>query len=71
MLNKPYFETIEVSFTDAIFSEHDISDITERLFLPIFTRRCYPDPRWAKGQENEIFKGESPFDNQDATFLHL
>lgn len=71
ILNKPCFEAVEVPFTDAIFSEHDTSDIAERIGLPIFTQRCSPDPRWAKDQENEYFDGQSLFNNQDATFLHL
>lgn len=47
MLNKPHFEAVEVSSTDPIFSNHDTSDIAERIGLPIFTRRCPPNPRWA------------------------
>lgn len=70
MLNKPNFEAVEVPSTDAIFSEHDTSDIAERIGLPIFTQRCSPDPRWAQHEGNKIFEGESPFNNQDATFLH-
>ena len=71
MLSKPYFETVEVSSTDPIFSEHDTSDIAERIGLPIFTRRCPPNPRWANDEDSKIFEHESPFNNQDATFLHL
>ena len=71
MLNKPQFEAVEVPSTDAIFSEHDTSDIAERIGLPIWTRRCSPDPRWVTQQGNKTFGGESPFNNQDATFLHL
>ena len=74
MLNKPPFEVVQVPLTDAIFSsssEYDTSDIAARIGLPFFTRRCPPDPKWAKAKDNEALNGESPFNNQDATFLHL
>lgn len=70
MLNKSWFEAVEVLLTDAIFSEHDTSGITDRIGLPIFTRRCSSDPKWAKSEDNEMFKGESSFNNQDVKFLH-
>jgi hypothetical protein len=69
MLNRPPFEEIELPITDSIFTEHDTSDIADRIGISILTRRCLPDPRWANG-EHEIFKLSSPFNNQDATFLH-
>ena len=65
MLSKPHFEAVEVSSTDLIFSEHDTSDIAKRIDLPIFTRRCPPNPEWANDQDCKLFN------NQDATFLHL
>ncbi len=68
--NKPHFEAVEVSSTDSIFSKHDTSDIADRIGLPIFTRRCLPDPKWANDNDNKFFDGESGFNNQDATFLH-
>lgn len=71
MFNKPHFEAVEVSSNDLIFSEHDTSDIAQRIGLPIFTRRCSPDPRWTNYQDTRLFGGEIPFNNQDATFLHL
>ncbi|KAI9743182.1 MAG: hypothetical protein M1835_002971, partial [Candelina submexicana] len=71
LLNKRSFEAVEVPFTDVISSEHDTSDIADRINFPIFTKRCPPDPRWAENQENAIFNGGSPFNNQEATFLHL
>ncbi|KAK2781024.1 hypothetical protein FQN52_001915 [Onygenales sp. PD_12] len=71
MFNKPHFEAVEVPSTDPIFSKHDTSDIAKRIGLPIFTRRCPPDPQWADDNDNKIFENQSPFDNQDATFLHL
>ncbi|KAF2812289.1 uncharacterized protein BDZ99DRAFT_383671 [Mytilinidion resinicola] len=71
MLHKPPFEAVEVSATDPIFSAHDTSDIAKRIGLPIFTRRCPPDPKWANNEDNPIFERHSPFNNQDATFLHL
>jgi hypothetical protein len=71
MFSKPHFEVVEVSSIDPIFTEHDTSDITNRIGLPLFTRRCPPNPRWAHDEDNKIFERESPFNNQDATFLHL
>lgn len=71
MLNKPHFEAVEVSSTDLIFSEHDTSDIAKCIDLPIFTRRCPPNPGWANNPDNKLFENQSPSNNQDATFLHL
>jgi hypothetical protein len=39
MFNKPYFEAVEVSSADLIFSEHNTSDIAKCIDLPIFTQR--------------------------------
>ncbi len=73
VLNKPKFEAVEIPSVDPIFSSsgHDVSDIARRIGLPIFTRRCPPDPKWAKDEKSKLFKGMSPLNNQDATFLHL
>ncbi|KAN0069023.1 zinc finger mynd-type protein [Elaphomyces granulatus] len=71
MSNKPNFEAVEIPLTDPIFSTHDTSDIAKRIGLPIFTRRCLPDPKWANHQDSKIFEHQIPFNNQDATFLHL
>ena len=71
LLKKPHFEAIDVPLTDPVFSRHDTSDIAERIGLPILTRKCPPDPKWINDEEDKIFEGKSPFDNQDATFLHL
>ena len=71
LFNKPHYEAVEITLTDPIFSEHDTSDITKRIGLPIFTRRCPPDPKWANKRGNKIFERGSPFNNPDATFLHL
>lgn len=71
MFSKPYFEAVEVSSTDPIFSGYDTSEIAKRVGLPIFTRRCLPNSWWANDQNNQIFGSQSPFNNQDATFLHL
>jgi hypothetical protein len=70
MLGRPPFEAIELLSTGPIFTQHDTSDIADRIEIPILTRRWPPNPRWANGK-HEIFEGLSPFDNQDATFLHL
>jgi hypothetical protein len=71
VFNKPHFEAVEVSLTDPIFSSYDTSDIAKRIGLPVFTRRCPPDPKWASNEDNKTFEHQSPFNNQDATFLHL
>ncbi|KAH8811334.1 hypothetical protein F5884DRAFT_781817 [Xylogone sp. PMI_703] len=69
--NKPHFEAVDVSSTDPIFFSHDTSDIAKRIGLPIFTRHCPSDPRWANNRDKKIFGLESPFYNPDATYLHL
>ncbi|KAI8966245.1 hypothetical protein F5Y11DRAFT_309862 [Daldinia sp. FL1419] len=74
MCNRPHFEAIDISPADPIFeiySNRDVSDIAKRIELPIFTRRCEPHPKWANDEDNKLFKHESPYNNQDATFLHL
>ncbi|GAW14743.1 hypothetical protein ANO14919_069240 [Xylariales sp. No.14919] len=71
LFNKPHFEEIDLPATDAILNDHDTSDIAKRIGLPIFTRRCFPHPNWANVRDSELFGTESPFNNQDATFLHL
>lgn len=68
---KPHFEAVGTPSTDPIFSNHDISDIAQRIGLPIFTRRCLPDAKWANDEHNRVFIGNNPFNNQDAMFLHL
>ena len=69
MMKKPHFEEVEVPGSDSIFSMHSTSDIADRIGIPILTRRCPPDPKWAN-REDVMFGGSSPFKNQDATFLH-
>ncbi|KAF2706629.1 hypothetical protein K504DRAFT_459028 [Pleomassaria siparia CBS 279.74] len=69
LFKKPHFEEVEVAGTDSIFSMHDTSDIADRIELPILTRRCPPDPKWVN-TKGGVFGYESPFNNQDATFLH-
>ncbi|KAB2574295.1 hypothetical protein DBV05_g7028 [Lasiodiplodia theobromae] len=71
MFNKPQFEGVEIPSTDPIFSKHDTSDIAKRIGLPIFTRRCPPNSKWANDQDNEMFQDQNPFNNQDAAFLHV
>ncbi len=65
LLNKPHFEEIELSPMDIILTEHDTSDIAKRIGLPIFTKRCSPDPSWANLHDSKIYE------NMDATYLHL
>ncbi|KAJ8121614.1 hypothetical protein ONZ43_g1977 [Nemania bipapillata] len=71
MFNKPHFEEIELSTTSIIFRSHETSDITKRIGIPIYTKRCFPHPNWANAKDAEMFGNESPYNNQDATFLHL
>lgn len=63
MCNRPAFESVEVLCTDPIFNTHDTSGIANRIGLPILTHRLPPNPIWADDHS-------SPFNNQDATFLH-
>ncbi|KAI3332796.1 hypothetical protein F4824DRAFT_491363 [Ustulina deusta] len=65
LLNKPHFEEIELSPMDIILTEHETSDIAKRIGLPIFTKRCSPDPSWANLHDSKIYE------NIDATYLHL
>jgi hypothetical protein len=69
MLKRPHFEQIELPATHPIFADHDTSDIVDRIGIPILTRRCPPDPKWANSRD-PMFKGVYPYENQDATFLH-
>ncbi|KAI1828279.1 hypothetical protein F4861DRAFT_174509 [Xylaria intraflava] len=71
MFNKPHFEEIELPETDTIFKQYCTSDIAYRIGLPVLTKRCFPHPNWANVKDPELFGHKSPFDNQDATFLHL
>lgn len=70
MLKRPRFEEIELPTTHSIFTKHDTSDIASGIGLPILTQRCPPDPQWANSDWT-IFEGSSPYNNQDATFLHM
>ncbi|KAI0469470.1 hypothetical protein F4859DRAFT_505436 [Xylaria cf. heliscus] len=70
MFHRPQFEEIELSPRDSIFTEHDTSDVATRIGLPIFTKRCFPHPNWVN-VDCDYFGNHSPYNNQDATFLHL
>ena len=69
MLKRPQFEAVEIPTTDAIFTEHDTSDIADKIGIPILTRRCPPDPKWVNSK-HAMFAHKTPTTNQDATFLH-
>ncbi|KAF2790433.1 hypothetical protein K505DRAFT_251203 [Melanomma pulvis-pyrius CBS 109.77] len=69
MLKRPHFEEIELPTTDSIFTQHDTSDIADRIGISVLTQRCPPDPKWANSKD-AMFENKSPFNNQDATFLH-
>ncbi|KAK6341603.1 hypothetical protein TWF696_008674 [Orbilia brochopaga] len=71
MLKKPHYEAIKISATDKIFTDHETSDIADRLGLPILTHRCPPNPVWERELDHRAFNGWSPFNNREATFLHL
>ncbi|KAI5865960.1 hypothetical protein GGS23DRAFT_362464 [Durotheca rogersii] len=71
MLKRPQFEAVDVPVTNAIFLDHDVSEITKRIGIPIFTWQCRPHPKWAYDESNKMFEHESPYNNQLATFLHL
>lgn len=64
ILKRPPFEKVEIASKNSIFSQHDTSDIAERLEIPIFTRQIPPDLQWAHDRHASRA-------NQDATFLHL
>lgn len=68
---RPQFEEVEVLSTDSIFTEHDTSDIAERVGLHIFTQRCYPNTQQANENETKIISDEGLLDNDAAKFLHL
>lgn len=69
MLKRPQFEEIELLTTDVIFTEHDTSDIADRIGIPILTRRSPPDPKWANSKD-AMFENRSLSDNQNAMSLH-
>ncbi|KAK6447149.1 hypothetical protein FP744_10003399 [Trichoderma asperellum] len=69
--NKPAFKPVEILSTDPIFNNHDVSGIASRIRLPIFTRRNPPNLAWVNDEDNKIFNTSCPFNNQDATNLHL
>lgn len=70
MFKKPHFEEIHVPTWHSIFSKGQTSEIAKRIGLPILTNRCFPHPNWANVEDRELFGGASPYNNQDATFLH-
>lgn len=71
MFNRPPFEAIELPRTTSAFTSYEHSEIAKRIGLPILTQRCFPHPNWANAKDSEMFGNESPYNNQDATFLHL
>ncbi|KAI0880206.1 uncharacterized protein GGS22DRAFT_99463 [Annulohypoxylon maeteangense] len=71
MCGRPKFEVVEITPTDPIFLINDVSQIMKRVELPIITRRCLPDQRWANNKNYGPFEGIDPFTNQEATYLHL
>lgn len=73
VFGKPHYEPVDVPLIDPVFDDlwHDTSGIADRIGLPILTRRCPPSLRWTREKGQHRFGNESPYNNQDATFLHL
>lgn len=73
VFGKPHYEAVDVLSTDPIFKRvwQDTSDIADLIGLPILTRRCPVSLRWARESGQHIFGNQRPYNNQDATFLHL
>lgn len=76
LFNRSPFEAVELPRTTPspfIPSLYEHSDIAKRIGLPILTQRLFPHPNWANRdtKEDELFGTWSPYNNQDATFLHL
>ncbi|KAI0384503.1 hypothetical protein F5Y04DRAFT_230853 [Hypomontagnella monticulosa] len=75
VFKRPEFEAVEILSTDPIFYDHDVPDITKRLELAVFTRRCPPHPKWANDKNNKIFQDGlddcNPFNNRYAASMHL
>ncbi|KPM43037.1 hypothetical protein AK830_g3509 [Neonectria ditissima] len=73
VFGKPHYEPVDVHSTDPIFNKywHDTSDIADRIGLPILTRRCPVNLRWARERKQRGVSHDNPYDNQEATLLHL
>lgn len=73
VFGKPLYEPVDILSMDPVFSQfwNDTSDIADRIGLPILTRQCPPSLRWMRTKGQYDFGGQSPDNNQDATFLHL
>ncbi|KAJ6262935.1 zinc finger mynd-type protein [Drechslerella dactyloides] len=70
-LKRPHYETFELEEKDEIFTKHETSDILDRIGLPIFTRRLPANKTWEEESDQRVFGGWSPWNNREATFLHL
>jgi hypothetical protein len=73
MFGKPHYEPVDVPLTDPVFQGYwnDTSDIADRIGLPVLTRRCPVSLRWAGAKGQHDFGNRNPYNNQEATFLHL
>ncbi|KAF3926336.1 hypothetical protein AA313_de0201740 [Arthrobotrys entomopaga] len=74
VLRTPDFEVVGVDTTHDIFwnpSVHDTSDIADRIGIPIFTTKLPLEPAWRDTKPGGQFMFSHPYDNQDATFLHI
>ncbi|KAI0965358.1 hypothetical protein F4678DRAFT_476640 [Xylaria arbuscula] len=65
VLKKPPFEEVKLTPWDPIFTDHDTSDIAERIGLPIFTKSSTPAHSWANADDSKMYE------NMNATYLHL
>ncbi|KAI1293279.1 hypothetical protein F5Y03DRAFT_333088 [Xylaria venustula] len=65
VLKKPPFQEVKLTPWDPIFTDHDTSDIAERIGLPIFTKSCPPAHSWQNTDDSKMYE------NMSATYLHL
>lgn len=70
MFNKPQFEAVDVSHSDPIFTNGAISDVADRIGLPILTRRCPANLEWPRSLKEGLIK-YSPALNDAATWLFM
>lgn len=71
LFGRPVFEHVTVASNDPIFNDHDTSDIADRIGLSLFTRRYFPNPKWARDADKKLYKDTSPYTNDPASILHL
>ncbi|KAF2135811.1 uncharacterized protein K452DRAFT_238657 [Aplosporella prunicola CBS 121167] len=65
LLGTTTYEAVDVPPTHPIFYDHDEPSIAKHIGLSVLTRKCEPNPIWAKGSSMGFY------DNQPVTFLHM